>query len=114
MGPHSVAANLLPPPLQVLKSFQKLYGDASAAPQSGYMTFEEFAALFSRPKVTAEGDGNTIGMAVQEAGGKFAPFRFKRRDVGDYDVRIQITHASICHTDIHQAKNDWHVSQLQI
>ena len=50
---------------------------------------------------------NTNGYAVHEAGTDFAPFNFERRDVGPLDILIEILYAGICHSDIHQAKNEW-------
>ena len=35
------------------------------------------------------------------------PFSFERREVGPHDVLITITHCGICHSDIHQARNEW-------
>ena len=49
----------------------------------------------------------TKGYAVHEAGSDFAPFNFERRDVGPHDILIDILYAGICHSDIHQAKNEW-------
>lgn len=52
----------------------------------------------------------TMGYAVHEAGTNFAPFDFERRDVGPNDILIDILYAGICHSDIHQAKDEWHDS----
>ncbi|GAX83416.1 hypothetical protein CEUSTIGMA_g10841.t1 [Chlamydomonas eustigma] len=95
---------------ETLATYQKLYGDVTATPKDE-MSIEDFSALFSRPKVKADGDGNTLVMATHSADGKFSPYRINRRAVGDYDVKIQITHASICHTDIHNAYDEWHGSK---
>jgi len=50
----------------------------------------------------------TKGYAVREAGSDFAPFNFERRDIGPNDILIEIVYAGICHSDIHQAKDEWH------
>jgi uncharacterized zinc-type alcohol dehydrogenase-like protein len=34
-------------------------------------------------------------------------FRIDRREPGERDIRIDITHCGICHTDIHQTRNEW-------
>jgi alcohol dehydrogenase (NADP+) len=47
------------------------------------------------------------GLAVFEAGGKFAPFAFSRHAVGDNDIRIEILYASICHSDLHHVRQEW-------
>ena len=35
------------------------------------------------------------------------PLNIERRAVGTTDVKIDITHCGVCHSDIHTAKNDW-------
>ena len=50
---------------------------------------------------------NTKGYAALSAGADLVPFQFDRRDVGAHDVEIDIKFAGICHSDIHQAKEEW-------
>lgn len=47
------------------------------------------------------------GFAAQGAAAPLAPFSFERREVGENDVQIEILYCGICHTDLHQARNDW-------
>ena len=47
------------------------------------------------------------GYAAMTAGAALQPFLFTRRDVGPHDVLITITHCGICHSDIHQARDEW-------
>jgi uncharacterized zinc-type alcohol dehydrogenase-like protein len=47
------------------------------------------------------------GYAVQSATSALAPFTFDRQEVGDRDIRIQIAYCGVCHSDIHQARNEW-------
>ncbi|MEZ4802586.1 MAG: NAD(P)-dependent alcohol dehydrogenase [Gelidibacter sp.] len=35
------------------------------------------------------------------------PLDIKRRDVGENDVKIDITYCGVCHSDIHTARNEW-------
>jgi uncharacterized zinc-type alcohol dehydrogenase-like protein len=49
----------------------------------------------------------TRGYAVKSATSSFEPFDFNRRAVGPKDVLIQIMYCGVCHSDIHQAKNEW-------
>lgn len=35
------------------------------------------------------------------------PFSFERRDPGKHDVLIDIKYCGICHSDIHQARDEW-------
>ena len=49
----------------------------------------------------------TKGYAVQSAESKLEPFEFERREVNAKDVLIEIMYCGVCHSDIHQAHNDW-------
>ncbi|MGJ9411719.1 NAD(P)-dependent alcohol dehydrogenase [Aeromicrobium sp. CF4.19] len=46
-------------------------------------------------------------LSTPEAGAGFEPTEIERRDLRDNDVRIAIAYAGICHTDIHQARDEW-------
>ena len=45
--------------------------------------------------------------AAHSATSPIAPFSFDRREVGDHDVLIDIQFCGVCHSDIHQARNEW-------
>lgn len=47
------------------------------------------------------------GLAAHKAGGPLEPFEFERRALGANDVGFQITYAGICHSDIHQVREEW-------
>jgi uncharacterized zinc-type alcohol dehydrogenase-like protein len=47
------------------------------------------------------------GYAAQSPTDALAPYRFERRDPRANDVVIEILYCGICHTDLHQARNDW-------
>ncbi|HEX8369465.1 MAG TPA: NAD(P)-dependent alcohol dehydrogenase [Pyrinomonadaceae bacterium] len=47
------------------------------------------------------------GYATSSPESKFEPFSFERRDVGAKDVLIEILFTGICHSDIHQARDEW-------
>ena len=49
----------------------------------------------------------TRGYAAQSSTTPVAPFSFERRDPRPDDVAIDILYCGICHTDIHQARNEW-------
>ncbi len=49
----------------------------------------------------------TRGYAALTPGGKIEPYEFERREVGPLDVAIDIEYAGICHSDIHQAREEW-------
>ncbi|MGE3976968.1 MAG: alcohol dehydrogenase catalytic domain-containing protein, partial [Nitrospira sp.] len=52
----------------------------------------------------------TKGYAAMAAKERLRPFSFERREVGPQDVLITISHCGICHSDIHQACNEWGIS----
>ncbi len=35
------------------------------------------------------------------------PFDFDRRDVGAHDVQVEILYCGVCHSDLHQARDEW-------
>jgi uncharacterized zinc-type alcohol dehydrogenase-like protein len=45
--------------------------------------------------------------AAQKASAPLAPFRFERREVGPQDVLIDISYCGVCHSDIHQVRDEW-------
>ena len=47
------------------------------------------------------------GYAAQQAKGLLAPYSFERKEPRDHDVVIDIQYCGICHTDIHQVRNEW-------
>ncbi len=48
-----------------------------------------------------------FGFGVQSADDKLAPITFERQDPRPGEVAIKITHCGICHSDLHQVRNDW-------
>lgn len=49
----------------------------------------------------------TKAFVVQSSTSPFEPFQFKRRDVGDRDILIKIDYCGVCHSDLHQVRNEW-------
>jgi len=49
----------------------------------------------------------TVGFAAQSATSPLAPFIFERRDPGATEVQLEILYCGVCHSDIHQARNEW-------
>jgi uncharacterized zinc-type alcohol dehydrogenase-like protein len=49
----------------------------------------------------------THGYAAQSATTPLAPFDYEHRAPGPKDVHIAIDFCGICHSDIHQARNEW-------
>lgn len=48
-----------------------------------------------------------LGYAAKNAKSKLQPFKFSRRQPGPRDVEIEILYCGICHSDIHQARDEW-------
>lgn len=47
------------------------------------------------------------GYAARHAKSELAPYSFERRDPRDNDVLIDIQYCGICHSDIHQIRDEW-------
>jgi uncharacterized zinc-type alcohol dehydrogenase-like protein len=47
------------------------------------------------------------GYAAQDARTPLAPYRFERRDLRPQDVSIQIQYCGVCHSDLHQIRDEW-------
>ncbi|MFI5453089.1 NAD(P)-dependent alcohol dehydrogenase [Pedobacter sp. UC225_61] len=47
------------------------------------------------------------GYAAQTPDTDLAPWNFERREVGPHDVQLEILYCGVCHSDLHQIKNDW-------
>jgi len=50
---------------------------------------------------------NVRGYAVHDPKSPLVPYSFTRREPGPRDVQIEILYAGICHSDLHQAHDDW-------
>ena len=49
----------------------------------------------------------TRGYATEDPTSRLEPFNFERREPGPHDVLIEILYCGICHSDIHQARDEW-------
>jgi len=49
----------------------------------------------------------TQGYAATGPKAPLAPFSFERRSPGENDVAIDILYCGVCHSDIHQARDEW-------
>lgn len=47
------------------------------------------------------------GYAAQTPTSPLAPWLFHRRDVGPHDVQFDIAYCGVCHSDLHQARDEW-------
>ncbi|MCY1077703.1 NAD(P)-dependent alcohol dehydrogenase [Archangium lansingense] len=49
----------------------------------------------------------TSAYAAAAAGKPLAPYSFEQREPGPHDVLIDILYCGVCHSDIHQARDEW-------
>ncbi|MFP2923675.1 NAD(P)-dependent alcohol dehydrogenase [Pyxidicoccus sp. 3LG] len=49
----------------------------------------------------------THAYAAANAGQPLAPYSFEQREPGPHDVLIDILYCGVCHSDIHQARDEW-------
>lgn len=49
----------------------------------------------------------TVGYAALNAQSPLAPFSFDRRSLRPDDVAIEILYCGVCHSDLHQSRDDW-------
>lgn len=47
------------------------------------------------------------GYAAQSPTTPLGPHAFEHRDVGPRDVRIDILFCGVCHSDLHQVRDEW-------
>lgn len=47
------------------------------------------------------------GYAAQGPTTSLAPWNFQRREVGPHDVHFDIAYCGVCHSDLHQIRNEW-------
>ncbi|HXG84604.1 MAG TPA: NAD(P)-dependent alcohol dehydrogenase [Pyrinomonadaceae bacterium] len=49
----------------------------------------------------------TKGYAARSPTENLQPFEFERRDLGERDILIEIAFCGVCHSDIHQVRDEW-------
>lgn len=49
----------------------------------------------------------THGYAAKDADSPLVPFDIQRRDLREHDVQIDVQFCGVCHSDLHQARNEW-------
>nr|GMC59681.1 8-hydroxygeraniol dehydrogenase-like [Ipomoea batatas] len=48
-----------------------------------------------------------FGWAARDTSGALSPFKFSRRETGEKDVQFKVLYCGVCHSDLHQIKNEW-------
>jgi uncharacterized zinc-type alcohol dehydrogenase-like protein len=49
----------------------------------------------------------TKAYAAQDAESTLGPWNFERRALGPKDIQIDILYCGVCHSDLHQVRNEW-------
>ena len=49
----------------------------------------------------------TIGYAALSPTTRLTPFEFDRRDLRPTDIAVDVLYCGMCHSDLHQCRNDW-------
>jgi len=49
----------------------------------------------------------TTGYAARAKGAALTPFSFERRALRDDDVAMEVLYCGVCHSDLHQVRDDW-------
>ncbi|MFV0387801.1 MAG: NAD(P)-dependent alcohol dehydrogenase [Pyrinomonadaceae bacterium] len=52
-------------------------------------------------------NSNAKGFAAMEPGVELKEWNFTRREVGANDVQFDVSFCGVCHSDLHQVRNDW-------
>jgi uncharacterized zinc-type alcohol dehydrogenase-like protein len=70
-----------------------------------------YCSVISTTQFSSESRGQYKAKAYAAAGAKsqLAPTTIPRRDPGEHDVQIEILFCGICHSDLHQVRNEWSV-----
>ncbi|PKI61463.1 hypothetical protein CRG98_018146 [Punica granatum] len=48
-----------------------------------------------------------FGWAARDSSGHLSPFDFSRRTTGENDVTFKVQYCGICHSDLHNIRNEW-------
>src|ERR1700693_5766827 len=63
-----------------------------------------------RPENSCISRGKTMkshGYAGRDTKSALVPYSFERREPGAHDVVVKIAYCGICHSDIHQVRDEW-------
>ncbi|XP_055828853.1 8-hydroxygeraniol dehydrogenase-like isoform X2 [Solanum dulcamara] len=55
-----------------------------------------------------------FGWAARDTSGVLSPLNFSRRVTSKKDVQFKVMYCGICHTDLHQIKNEWGITKYPI
>src|SRR5882757_10817199 len=49
-----------------------------------------------------------VGYAAKHCFSHLKPLEFERAGAGEKEVELKVLYCGVCHSDIHQVKNEWH------
>jgi alcohol/geraniol dehydrogenase (NADP+) len=52
--------------------------------------------------------------AARGPGAALHPYDYELRELGPYDIDIEVSHCGVCHSDIHLIDNDWSISHYPL
>ncbi len=67
-------------------------------------------SVSAQPISTTSATKTARSWAAQSATSALAPFTIERREPLPSDVSIEILYCGVCHSDLHQVRNEWHNS----
>ena len=47
------------------------------------------------------------GYGAKHSFSRLKPFEFERQEAGQHEIEIEVQYCGVCHSDIHQVKNEW-------
>ena len=59
------------------------------------------------PRRARDGSRTTTAYAAQSKSAELAPFTFESRPLRPDDVAMEVLYCGVCHSDLHQVRNDW-------
>jgi uncharacterized zinc-type alcohol dehydrogenase-like protein len=71
------------------------------------MSQETYPVSAERDKSAKMQEIEAKGYAAGDAVTPLGPFKFKRRAARERDVQIEILYCGVCHSDLHQARDEW-------
>jgi alcohol dehydrogenase (NADP+) len=81
--------------------------DAFAAAAYTAFMLNEVIHTHAHTRSTSTQSHAARAYAAMSADTAMQPFSIERRAVGPTDVRIQILYCGVCHSDLHQVRNEW-------
>ncbi|KAL3739640.1 hypothetical protein ACJRO7_020973 [Eucalyptus globulus] len=55
-----------------------------------------------------------FGWAARDSSGHLSPFKFSRRATQEKDVTFKVLYCGICHSDLHNVKNEWGITSYPV